>query len=139
MSLRDPIKRIIFLYWYKHVQWWYGDGEISSECETFKVWLDAWKDNSPWKKGISNTDLITTYVEVENYFVKSLIGRNASSPRTCSLDLMSFFSAIYYRTLRSSSIYWLFSLDLVLQEQHISTTSLPQLKRSVVLAFSQIQ
>jgi hypothetical protein len=41
-SLRDPIERIISLYWYEHVDFWINVKHNRSACKTFTQWIDAW-------------------------------------------------------------------------------------------------
>lgn len=74
ISLRHPIDRIVSLYWYEHVMWWYGPGKNPSKCRTFSEWVNAWRDGTPWKERILLANPDTTYVEVENYFIKNLLG-----------------------------------------------------------------
>jgi hypothetical protein len=74
ISLRHPIERISSLYWYEHVLWWYKRENDQTKCRTFKEWIDAWRDHSEWKNMILKTNSKTVYVEVENYFIKVLIG-----------------------------------------------------------------
>lgn len=75
-SLRDPIDRILSLYWYEHVAWWYDIKHEPKNCRTLAQWVDGWRDGSPWKSAFTRQNPGTVYVEVENYYVKSLIGWN---------------------------------------------------------------
>jgi hypothetical protein len=79
-SLRDPIDRIMSLYWYEHVAWWYDVKHEPQNCRTLAQWVDGWQDGSPWKAHFVRQNPGTVYVEVENYYVKSLIGWNGLAP-----------------------------------------------------------
>ena len=74
ISLRHPIDRIVSLYWYEHVMWWFGPGKNPSKCRNFEEWVNAWRDGTLWKERILLANPDTVYVEVENYFIKSLLG-----------------------------------------------------------------
>lgn len=73
-TLREPINRIISLYWYEHVGWYNGILHQPEKCKTLRQWISAWRDGSAWKKDFINTNPRTNYVEIENYYVKTLIG-----------------------------------------------------------------
>ena len=72
-SLRNPIERIISLYWYEHVAWWDLRHDMSS-CKSFEQWFMNWIDMSPHKIEFMAKNPFSNYVEVENYYVKSLTG-----------------------------------------------------------------
>jgi hypothetical protein len=73
-SLRHPIDRIISLYWYEHVAWYNEVKHDMSQCKSLSVWVNAWLDGSSWKQEFITKNSQSTYVEIENYFVKSLSG-----------------------------------------------------------------
>jgi hypothetical protein len=62
------------------VSWWHGPklGHNATRCRPIREWIDAWSDGSEFKKGVWKTDPASVFVEVENYYIKSLIGWNAS-------------------------------------------------------------
>jgi len=78
ISLRDPIDRIYSLYWYEHVGWYIQMVKKPDKCKTFVEWVHAWKDNADWKMKILNKTPENNYVEIENYYVKLLIGWKSS-------------------------------------------------------------
>jgi hypothetical protein len=79
ISLRDPIDRIISLYWYEHVSWYVSVAKEPQRVVPFAVWLSAWRDGGSWKERILLEYPTSNYVEVENYYVKMLVGWNANS------------------------------------------------------------
>jgi hypothetical protein len=79
-SLRNPIDRILSLYWYEHVAWWYDVKHEPQNCRTLAQWVDGWRDGSPWKAHFVRQNPGTVYVEVQNYYVKSFIGWNGLAP-----------------------------------------------------------
>ncbi len=88
ITLRDPISRIISLYWYEHVGWFSGILKQPQKCKTLQQWIDAWRDGSSHKQSILAKFPINNYVEIENYYVKLLIGYNSQNQRALtSLDL----------------------------------------------------
>ena len=46
----------------------------ASQVRNITDWIDEWRDDSPWKKRFMHLFPKSVYVEVENYFVKALIG-----------------------------------------------------------------
>eukprot|EP00802_Teleaulax_amphioxeia_P006249 Tamp_06253.p1 GENE.Tamp_06253~~Tamp_06253.p1 ORF type:complete len:492 (+),score=90.38 Tamp_06253:373-1848(+) len=74
ISLRHPIERIVSLYWYEHVGWWHSIKKDKSQLRNFTDWVDEWRDESAWKTRFMHLFPKAVYVEVENYFVKALIG-----------------------------------------------------------------
>ncbi len=74
VSLRHPIERIQSLYWYEHVAWWIEVRHLKQECKTFDQWVFHWSDSNDHKKGFSQINPYNNYVEISNYYVKSLIG-----------------------------------------------------------------
>jgi len=73
-SLRHPISRILSLYWYEHVGWYDGILKQTNRCKTLQEWTQAWLDGSPWKDKFVAKNPYSNYVEIENYYVKMLIG-----------------------------------------------------------------
>jgi len=73
-SLRDPVKRIMSLYWYEHVGWFDGVLKQTGRCKTLRQWVEGWRDGSPWKAAFVQKNPTSVYVEIENYYVKALSG-----------------------------------------------------------------
>jgi hypothetical protein len=81
-SLREPVARIMSLYWYEHVGWYDGVLKQTERCKSLKEWVNAWRDGSRWKTEFLAKNPDSVYVEIENYYVKMLTGwraRNAHS------------------------------------------------------------
>lgn len=76
-SLREPIARIMSLYWYEHVGWYSGVLKQTERCKTLKAWVAAWRDGSEWKNNFIAKNPDSVYVEIENYYVKMLSGWHA--------------------------------------------------------------
>jgi hypothetical protein len=74
ISLRDPINRILSLYWYEHVGWYDGVLKQPHRCKSMETWIEAWLDGSEFKNTFVKKFPDNNYVEIENYYVKSLIG-----------------------------------------------------------------
>jgi hypothetical protein len=74
MSLRHPVERVFSMYWYEHVAWWNEIKHDMSKCSTMKNWVEAWRDGSSWKTNFLKKNPSSTYVEIENYYVKTLTG-----------------------------------------------------------------
>jgi hypothetical protein len=74
ISFRDPIERIISLYWYEHVAWYYSVVKKHDKLKTLSEWINGWKDGSPLKTTIQKKFPTNNYVEIENYYTKLLIG-----------------------------------------------------------------
>lgn len=74
LSLRHPLDRIFSLYWYEHVAWWNEVKKDMSKCSTMKNWVEAWRDGSSWKTEFIKNNPGSTYVEIENYYTKTLSG-----------------------------------------------------------------
>ena len=74
VSLREPIARIYSMYWYEHVAWYNEIKKDMSKCSNFKTWVQAWRDGSEWKTNFILKNPGNTYVEIENYYVKTLSG-----------------------------------------------------------------
>lgn len=73
-SLRDPISRILSLYWYEHVGWYDGVLKQTSRCKTMMEWVQSWRDGTIWKNNFMEKNPESVYVEIENYYVKMLSG-----------------------------------------------------------------
>lgn len=80
VSLRDPISRILSLYWYEHVGWYAGVLKQAHRCRPLRDWVAAWRDGAPLKKQILARNPKSNYVEIENYYTKMLIGWDGSWP-----------------------------------------------------------
>jgi len=73
-TLRHPVDRVLSLYWYEHVGWWDGIKHDPANLKPFSEWLGNWQDGSSWKTSFMQENPGSVYVEVQNYFVKSLSG-----------------------------------------------------------------
>eukprot|EP01031_Cornospumella_fuschlensis_P027526 gene27526-33248_t len=73
-SLRDPVERILSLYWYEHVGWHAGILKKPEQCRTMQEWIQAWSDGGKLKSTILSANPLTNYIEIENYYVKMLSG-----------------------------------------------------------------
>lgn len=71
-TLRDPVKRVLSLYWYEHVGWYDGILHETHKCKRLKDWVQAWSDGHPWKNSFMLKNPSNVYVEIENYYVKML-------------------------------------------------------------------
>lgn len=81
-SLRDPVARVMSLYWYEHVGWYDGVLKQTERCKSLKEWVAAWRDGSRWKTDFMAKNPDSVYVEIENYYVKMLSGwRGGSAAR----------------------------------------------------------
>ena len=73
ISLRDPIERIVSLYWYEHASFFITRNQ--SKLVKMNDWFDAWSDNnSTWKTNYIKRNPGNVYVEVDNYYTKILSG-----------------------------------------------------------------
>lgn len=72
ISIRDPIDRIISLYWYEHVQYYCKVKTNETKASSLQAWVNHWRDSSKWKKNFTHYYPGSIYVEVENYYVKAL-------------------------------------------------------------------
>ena len=79
-SLRNPIERILSLYWYEHVSWYDGVLHETQKCKTLEAWIEGWRDGSKWKTNFILLNPRSVYVEVENYYVKALSGWVGPAP-----------------------------------------------------------
>lgn len=84
--IRNPIERIFSLYWYEHVDFYYNIKNQPFKTKSFKVWMEAWLDGSTWKREISNKYSYENYVEIENYYIKTLIGWKGDENRTININ-----------------------------------------------------
>jgi hypothetical protein len=74
LTLREPVNRIMSLYWYEHVGWFDGILKQTQKCKTLVEWVGAWRDGAEWKRNFVLKNPGTVYVEIENYYVKMLTG-----------------------------------------------------------------
>lgn len=81
-SLRDPVSRILSLYWYEHVGWYDGVLKQTERCKTLKQWVSAWRDGSYWKIEFMAKNPDSVYVEIDNYYVKMLSGWHGKNTRS---------------------------------------------------------
>jgi hypothetical protein len=79
-SLRDPIDRILSMYWYEHVGWFHGVLRQTERCKPLREWVSAWQDGTPFKKSILREDPRSNYIEVENYYTKAFSNWDGKSP-----------------------------------------------------------
>ena len=79
-SLRNPIERILSLYWYEHVSWYDGVLHETQKCKSLDAWIEGWRDGSKWKTDFMLKNPSSVYVEVENYYVKALSGWVGPAP-----------------------------------------------------------
>ena len=74
VSLRHPVDRIISLYWYEHVTYYYKVQKKPGKSSNLRTWVMHWRDNSTWKQNLTSRYPGNVYIEVENYYVKALSG-----------------------------------------------------------------
>ena len=86
ITIRNPIDRIFSLYWYEHVDFYYNIKKEPSKTKQFQVWMEAWLDGSKWKTDINVKHPYENYVEIENYYVKTLIGWKGDENRAINKD-----------------------------------------------------
>ena len=77
ISFRDPIDRIVSLYWYDYAN---SYKKNQSLIYTMNEWFDAWKDGSKWKSSFIKKNLKNVYVEVDNYYTKVLSSWSGPEP-----------------------------------------------------------
>lgn len=73
-SLRNPIDRIVSLYWYEHVAWFDEVLHQPTKLKPFHEWVDGWRDGNAYKEQYMGRSPGSVYVEIENCYIKSLIG-----------------------------------------------------------------
>ncbi len=88
ITLREPVSRVMSLYWYEHVGWYDGILKQTAKCKTLKEWVTAWRDGSEWKNAFVKKNPGTVYVEIENYYVKMLTGWSDSSHKIDENDYL---------------------------------------------------
>jgi hypothetical protein len=76
VSFRHPLQRIVSLYWYEHVSWYYSILKKPQRIKTMSEWIATWQDGTEYKNAILARFPYNNYVEIENYYVKLLIGYN---------------------------------------------------------------
>lgn len=74
LTMRDPVERVLSMYWYEHVGWYDGILKQPEKCKTLQQWVAAWRDGSDWKRRFISLNPRSVYVEIENYYIKMLIG-----------------------------------------------------------------
>ena len=74
VTMRDPVERVLSMYWYEHVGWYDGILKQPEKCKTLQQWVAAWRDGSDWKRKFISLNPRSVYVEIENYYIKMLIG-----------------------------------------------------------------
>lgn len=79
ISLRNPISRIVSMYWYEHVGWFDGVLKQTNKCKPLRQWIDTWKDGSDFKRDFVRKNPKNVYVEISNYYTKILIGWDGNS------------------------------------------------------------
>jgi hypothetical protein len=79
-TMREPINRILSLYWYEHVGWLHGVLHQTDRCKSMKEWVSAWQDSSSYKQSILKEDPRSNYIEIENYYTKAFSNWNGKSP-----------------------------------------------------------
>ena len=99
VSVRDPIRRVLSMYWYEHVGWHDGILHDPAGLRTLRAWVDEWKDDSPWKRDFARRNPGNVYVEVQNYFTKALAGWNAAGA-AAAVDAAALARARSARALR---------------------------------------
>jgi hypothetical protein len=70
ISLRDPIERIVSLYWYEHATFFITRNQ--TKLVSMNEWFDAWTDRSVWKTNFVQKNPGNVYIEVDNYYTKIL-------------------------------------------------------------------
>jgi hypothetical protein len=73
ISLRNPIERIMSLYWYEHVSWFYSVKKRANETHPMDEWVEAWSDSNDYKLNILKRYPWNNYMEINNYYTKLLI------------------------------------------------------------------
>ena len=74
ITFRNPVERVVSLYWYEHVAWYYTITKEKEKTKPIRVWVDAWRDGAKWKTEFIRKNPRTNYVEIENYYIKALLG-----------------------------------------------------------------
>ncbi len=46
LTLREPVNRILSLYWYEHVGWCDGILKQTQKCKSLVEWVAAWRDGA---------------------------------------------------------------------------------------------
>jgi len=88
--IRNPIDRILSLYWYEHVDYYFTVKKTPRNCSTFSRWIDAWIDGSQFKANTLKKYPDANYIEIENYYVKSLIGWSYSSKSPITVGMKEY-------------------------------------------------
>lgn len=57
VSFRNPVDRIISLYWYEHVLYYHKVQKKPGKASTLRAWVNHWSDSNPWVR----------YIDISNY------------------------------------------------------------------------
>lgn len=79
-TMREPISRILSLYWYEHVGWLHGVLHQTERCKPLREWVNAWQDGASYKTKILKEDPRSNYIEIENYYTKAFSNWDGHSP-----------------------------------------------------------
>lgn len=63
-SVRDPVSRVVSLYWYEHVAWFDQVLKSPDKIVPFDQWVAGWRDGSKWKEDYLRRHPKTVYVEI---------------------------------------------------------------------------
>lgn len=72
VSFRDPVDRIISLYWYEHVLYYHQVQKKPGKASNLRTWVNHWRDSSLWKQNYTRINPATVYIDIENYYIKAL-------------------------------------------------------------------
>ena len=61
------------------MDWFYKIVQDKSKVRTYREWAEAWLDGSEWKRSFVAANPGNNYMEIDNYYVKALIGWNRES------------------------------------------------------------
>ena len=61
------------------MKWFYENVKDPSKVVTYREWAEAWLDGSEWKKNFVAANPGNNYMEIDNYYVKALIGWNRTA------------------------------------------------------------
>lgn len=78
ISLRDPVERIISLFWYEHVLYYLNVEKKPWKASNLWTWVETWRDGHPWKQNFTDHNPRNVYMEIENYYVKMLVNWDGS-------------------------------------------------------------
>lgn len=92
-SFRHPVNRVISLYWYEHVDYFVNVKKSPRSCYPFVDWVNAWLDGADYKNAIETNYPGNNYIEIENYYVKALIGWQGGKVEQRSLNEQDYLKA----------------------------------------------